>query len=203
MKSKATNLHAMCIALLLLTPTVVRAQKVIRFEAIPDGSKVRIDGTSTVHDWHVESPSINGYIEFNGNVDAERFMRVEAADDPAAPMDEQKDRPGLPLLARVVEAQGHRAGDVANDGDFPRGPFERLAGDDHHLPSGFGPDLVALRTIETVEIVDELPDVGPNEAMCHGQVIATATPRSNLETRKWRNGRQKPKDVTTQISLRL
>jgi hypothetical protein len=147
--------------------------------------------------------SNDGDIEFDGNVDAERFMRIEAADYPAAAMDEQKDGPGLPLFARVVKAHGDRAGDVADDGDVPRRPFERLARGDHHLSRGFGPDFVSLRTIEAVEIVDELPDVGPNEAICHGQVIATAMPRSKLETRKWRNGRQKLKGVTTRISSRL
>jgi polyisoprenoid-binding protein YceI len=71
MKSKAKYLHAACIALMLLVATTVRAQSVVRFEADPDKSKVRVDGTSTVHDWHVETPSINGYIEFKIDVPAD------------------------------------------------------------------------------------------------------------------------------------
>ncbi len=38
----------------------------IRYQATP-GSKVKLDGTSTVHDWTVESSIIGGYIEMDSN----------------------------------------------------------------------------------------------------------------------------------------
>jgi polyisoprenoid-binding protein YceI len=38
----------------------------VRYDARP-GSKLKIDGTSTVHDWTVESGIIGGYIEFDSN----------------------------------------------------------------------------------------------------------------------------------------
>jgi polyisoprenoid-binding protein YceI len=37
----------------------------VRYTAQPAGSQVRVDGTSTIHDWSVESKLIGGYIEFD------------------------------------------------------------------------------------------------------------------------------------------
>src|SRR6266699_3241166 len=41
------------------------AENWVRYTAEPSGSKVRVDGTSTIHDWTVESKLIGGYIEFD------------------------------------------------------------------------------------------------------------------------------------------
>ena len=56
----------------------------IRYEARP-GSKVKIEGTSTVHDWTVESGIIAGYIEF----------------DSAAPFDPSKDSNDFKVTPKV------------------------------------------------------------------------------------------------------
>lgn len=48
-------------ALLLLGTISLSAQ--VRYQATP-GSKVKLDGTSTVHDWTVESGIVGGFIEF-------------------------------------------------------------------------------------------------------------------------------------------
>ncbi len=40
---------------------------VVRYQGVP-GSKIKLDGTSTVHDWTVESGAIGGYIEFQSDV---------------------------------------------------------------------------------------------------------------------------------------
>ena len=40
------------------------AQTLVRFESQP-GSKMRMDGTSTIHDWHAESQLIGGFVELD------------------------------------------------------------------------------------------------------------------------------------------
>ena len=52
------------LALLLLGVVAVSAQ--VRYQASP-GSKVKIDGTSTIHDWTVEGGVIGGFIEFESD----------------------------------------------------------------------------------------------------------------------------------------
>jgi len=51
-------------AALLLGVVAVSAQ--VRYQASP-GSKVKIDGTSTIHDWTVEGGVIGGFIEFESD----------------------------------------------------------------------------------------------------------------------------------------
>jgi polyisoprenoid-binding protein YceI len=47
--------------------TLSLSADVIRYQAAP-GSKITLDGTSTVHDWTVESGTIGGFIEFQSDV---------------------------------------------------------------------------------------------------------------------------------------
>ena len=51
------------VALLVFT-TAASAQTLVRYESQP-GSKMRMDGTSTIHDWHAESQLIGGFIELD------------------------------------------------------------------------------------------------------------------------------------------
>ncbi len=41
------------------------AANLVRYESQP-GSKMRIDGTSTIHDWHAESQLVGGFLELDG-----------------------------------------------------------------------------------------------------------------------------------------
>ena len=50
-------------ALLLATGVLYAAENTVRYEAQPNASKMRIDGTSTVHDWNAESTIIGGSYE--------------------------------------------------------------------------------------------------------------------------------------------
>lgn len=53
-------------ALLLAFSVQTRAADAwVRYGAAQAGSKVKIDGTSTVHDWTVEGSLIGGYVEFD------------------------------------------------------------------------------------------------------------------------------------------
>lgn len=65
---KIRTLIAGQVALLFLLNTGVRAQTLTRFDAKPGaGMKVRIEGTSTVHDWQVEGHLIAGSVEAGSN----------------------------------------------------------------------------------------------------------------------------------------
>jgi hypothetical protein len=57
------NFGAFATALLLV---IGSSAETIRYQAAP-GSKMKLDGTSTVHDWTVESGIIGGYIEMDSN----------------------------------------------------------------------------------------------------------------------------------------
>lgn len=51
-------------ATLLCLAAAASAQTLVRFESQP-GSKMRMDGTSTIHEWHAESQLIGGFIELD------------------------------------------------------------------------------------------------------------------------------------------
>lgn len=63
---RSTRATALLAATLLFAGVFTAYAETIRYEARP-GSKLKIDGTSTVHDWTVESSIIGGYIEFDSN----------------------------------------------------------------------------------------------------------------------------------------
>ncbi|MEN9575589.1 MAG: hypothetical protein RL514_3444 [Verrucomicrobiota bacterium] len=52
-------------AALLCLASAASAQTLVRFESLP-GSKMRMDGTSTIHAWHAESQLIGGFLELDG-----------------------------------------------------------------------------------------------------------------------------------------
>jgi len=49
---------------LLISASLMQAQNLVRYDAQP-GSKVTIDGTSTVHEWTVEGAIIGGFLELD------------------------------------------------------------------------------------------------------------------------------------------
>lgn len=65
-------------ALAFLAATPVGAQTV-RYEAQPAGSKVKMEGTSTIHDWSVESPIIGGFIEADADFPASALKDPKSA----------------------------------------------------------------------------------------------------------------------------
>lgn len=63
-KSTARNLSFLyTAACLLLLATPARAEDGVRYRASPIGSKVRIDGSSNIHDWTMDGQIIAGYLE--------------------------------------------------------------------------------------------------------------------------------------------
>jgi polyisoprenoid-binding protein YceI len=51
----------------LAAVTIATSAETVRYQGRP-GSKVKLEGTSTVHDWEVESGIIGGFIEFQSDV---------------------------------------------------------------------------------------------------------------------------------------
>src|SRR5262245_6511052 len=65
----------------LLAAAALRAGDMVRYEAQP-GSKMRIDGTSTMHDWTVESKISGGSLELDPAFDADlKTLKVQPKAD--------------------------------------------------------------------------------------------------------------------------
>src|SRR5712691_7605289 len=66
-KMNTRTMIAGTVAVLLLAGTTLRgADAMNRFDSRP-GSKVRIEGTSSVHDWQMEGKIIGGFLEVGAN----------------------------------------------------------------------------------------------------------------------------------------
>jgi hypothetical protein len=63
MKHKLLTSAKVATVLGMMAAVALLAQDLVRYDAQPRGSTVRIDGTSTVHDWTVEGQLIGGFIE--------------------------------------------------------------------------------------------------------------------------------------------
>ena len=66
--------------LVVLTLPLCAAENWVRYDALPAGSKAKVDGTSTIHDWTVESRLIAGHVEFDSgfNLDQPAPGKVNA-----------------------------------------------------------------------------------------------------------------------------
>ena len=50
-------------ALALGAASSLQAVETVRYTPVPNSSKLRMDGTSTIHDWHADTDVIGGYME--------------------------------------------------------------------------------------------------------------------------------------------
>ena len=55
--------HLLALSLLLTLLNATARAETIRFTAQPVGSKIRVDGKSNIHDWHMEGALIGGFLE--------------------------------------------------------------------------------------------------------------------------------------------
>ena len=80
MKTKLLLLAYKLAPLVVLTLPLYAAENWVRYDALPTGSKVKLDGTSTIHDWTVESRLIAGNVEFDSgfNLDQPAPGKVNA-----------------------------------------------------------------------------------------------------------------------------
>src|SRR5260370_40356835 len=76
-KMNTRTMIAGTVAVLLLAGTTLRgADAMNRFDSRP-GSKVRIEGTSSVHDWQIEGKIIGGFLEVGANFPTEPGQAVQ------------------------------------------------------------------------------------------------------------------------------
>lgn len=61
-----------------------QAADLLRFNAQPQGSKVTIDGTSTIHDWTVEGKIIGGYFEAAPAWETDKSLKSALTPSPKA-----------------------------------------------------------------------------------------------------------------------
>jgi polyisoprenoid-binding protein YceI len=73
----STALAALAALAFCLGP-VQRAGAQGRYNSQPRGSSVRVNGTSTTHDWEMESTIIGGYIEFGAGVTLDKTQAAPA-----------------------------------------------------------------------------------------------------------------------------
>src|SRR5438445_75994 len=65
------------LALSLFCAGPLLGAEMTRLDAKPGGAKVRIEGTSTIHDWQVESSVIGGHVEVGQNFPLEPGQEVK------------------------------------------------------------------------------------------------------------------------------
>jgi len=71
MKTKYLRITlAFTTTLLLVAASIQAAENWTRYAAQPSGSKVKIEGTSTLHDWTMEGSIIGGYVELDPGFEA-------------------------------------------------------------------------------------------------------------------------------------
>jgi polyisoprenoid-binding protein YceI len=100
------------LAALLLAASA--AAQTVRYEAQPTGSKVKMEGTSTIHDWTVESPNIDGFIEADGN-----FLESALKDPKAARLSVQAFIP-VSTLKSYAESMDAVMQEHLNMAEYPR-----------------------------------------------------------------------------------
>ncbi len=132
MKAKSLTQTGLLTALLALGLGWQALGETIQYNALPNGSKMKIEGTSTIHDWSMESPVLGGTIETDakfpedvtGAVKASVFMPVRAFKSNNKRMDEvmqehmkepQFKKIEYKLLDLKAKGAGAAAGPVAFD----------------------------------------------------------------------------------------
>ena len=75
------------------------AADVVRYEGQPTGSKVRMEGDSTIHKWHAESTVVSGFMEFDKGfaLDALKAGPVTTKVEAVIPVRTLKSSSGRPM----------------------------------------------------------------------------------------------------------
>ncbi len=59
------SLRSALTAAVLFAASSMIAAEAVRYVPVPNSSKLRMDGTSTIHDWHADTDIIGGFMEFD------------------------------------------------------------------------------------------------------------------------------------------
>jgi polyisoprenoid-binding protein YceI len=71
MTKARSKIRIFLLALAGLLSVSAQAQNLIRYEAQPSGSKVKLQGSSTIHDWSADCAVIGGFMEVSPAFDAD------------------------------------------------------------------------------------------------------------------------------------
>jgi polyisoprenoid-binding protein YceI len=114
-------------ALALCLAPIIHADAQTRYNAQPGGSSVRVDGTSTAHDWEMEGGIIGGFIEFGAGVTLDKTQAAPAG----LQGDKLQAKAHVIIPVSTIHSKAEHLPEVMDDlmqksmkaGDFPRIEF--------------------------------------------------------------------------------
>ena len=113
-RSNRSRIAAIPAAVAALALAASAAAQTVRYEAQQTGSKVKMEGTSTIHDWTVESSTIDGFIEADG-----KLLEATLKDPKPIKPSVQVSIP-VSTLKSYAEAMDAVMQDHLNMADYPR-----------------------------------------------------------------------------------
>jgi polyisoprenoid-binding protein YceI len=164
------------ITVVAFVATLASHADTIRYQARP-GSKVKLNGTSTMHDWTVDSSIIGGYIEFDSNFPL----------DPSKPSSDLKVTPKVEVTIPVSSLKSGKSlmDEVMHDAMKMKNftnitynlkemkPKERKAGDP--LQFDTKGDLTVAGVKKEVGMVVTMEPVAPNKLKTTGSTTVKMT----------------------------
>ena len=98
-------LRILSAAVVLLLMGSLQGQSAIRYDSQP-GGKIKIDGTSTLHDWTVETRAIAGFMELDPAFDADlKTLTTQPKVEITVPVRQLKSTDNKPSMDKVMYAQ--------------------------------------------------------------------------------------------------
>ncbi len=92
-------------AVFILLVGALQGQSAIRYDSQP-GGKIRIEGTSTLHDWTVETRAIAGFMELDSAFDADlKTLTTQPKVEITVPVRQLKSTDNKPNMDKVMYAQ--------------------------------------------------------------------------------------------------
>ena len=90
-------------AAVLLLAGALQAQSPVRYNAESGAGKIRIDGTSTVHDWTIETAAVGGFMELDPAFDADlKTLTTTPKAEIIVPVRQLKSNPNHPNMDKVM-----------------------------------------------------------------------------------------------------
>jgi polyisoprenoid-binding protein YceI len=103
MLTSRLKLPAAIVAAALFATGFLSAAEVVRYSPVPNSSKLRMDGTSTIHDWNAETAIIGGFLELEAT-----FPDASGKSAPAA----VKPKVEVKILVRSLKSSGGKRMDA-------------------------------------------------------------------------------------------
>jgi polyisoprenoid-binding protein YceI len=130
------------------------AAQTVRYETQPSGSNVKMEGTSTIHDWTVESTNVGGFIEADSNFPASAISDPKAA-RPAVQV-------SIPVesLKSYAEAMDEVMQDHLNMEKYPRIEYRLIELKPKSAAGATGPlsfDAVGALTVSGTTVTNTMP----------------------------------------------